>query len=403
MTNLQIIDPDEERFLASLDRAEQALTEAESNAELLWVKEEAQRAKVSAALKGKNHLVVKFQNLIIRADFELKNANPKLPKGTRTDLEPTRPDGQVKDAVLPSQTKADLHKTYDNIEPEEIIALTKKAEEDEEPLTRKAIMEYKEKRGIEEAIDEVRAEAQPDDVDSGVGDVLKDLVETGEIKADDAKAVATKDTETLTKASLKLMTGEARTMRAAVNKVENEQLAAAPPPLPQGKYRTVVIDPPWPMSKLILDARPNQVGFDYPVMELQEIYDLEINELLHDDAWVLLWTTQKFLPNAFEALEWWKLRYRFTMVWKKNGGNKIMGLPQYNCEFIVCGSKGIPTFVDETQFFTAFDAPRTGHSIKPVEFYQLIERVAPAPRLDMFSRRQLDGFEVWGNQAPTGP
>ncbi len=47
---------------------------------------------------------------------------------------------------------------------------------------------------------------------------------------------------------------------------------------------------------------------------------------------------------------------------------------------------------------TLFDAPRTGHSAKPDEFYRIVERVSLPPYLDLFGRRERDGWTVWGNE-----
>jgi hypothetical protein len=33
---------------------------------------------------------------------------------------------------------------------------------------------------------------------------------------------------------------------------------------PRETFETLVIDPPWPMTKIERDVRPNQVEFDYP-------------------------------------------------------------------------------------------------------------------------------------------
>lgn len=172
---------------------------------------------------------------------------------------------------------------------------------------------------------------------------------------------------------------------------------AAALPLPAGQYRTVVIDPPWPMKIIERDVRPSQVGMHYPIMTLDEIKAIELP--LAEQATVYLWTTQKFLPDAFDVLKAWDLDYRFTMVWKKPGGPQPYNLPQYNCEFVLVATRGNLLFLSTKAFFTAFDAPRREHSRKPDEFYELIERVSPEPRIDWFSREPRRGFDQHGIEA----
>lgn len=43
--------------------------------------------------------------------------------------------------------------------------------------------------------------------------------------------------------------------------------------------------------------------------------------------------------------------------------------------------------------------PRGKHSEKPEAFLDLVERVSPAPRLEMFARRNRLGWDTWGNEA----
>ena len=167
---------------------------------------------------------------------------------------------------------------------------------------------------------------------------------------------------------------------------------------PTGKHSTIVIDPPWPMKKIVREVRPNQAGFDYPTMSVEEIKLFPIGDYALDNCHLYLWTTQKFLPAAFDILKAWGFGYIFTMVWRKAGGFQPVGLPQYNCEFVLFGRKGNLEFLDTKDFFCAFEAPRREHSRKPEEFYELVRRVSPGPRIDIFSRETHAGFDQWGNQ-----
>lgn len=164
------------------------------------------------------------------------------------------------------------------------------------------------------------------------------------------------------------------------------------------KYQTLVIDPPWPMQKILRDVAPNQDVFDYPTMTIDAISELPVAEKTTDDAHVFLWTTQKFLPHAFGIFHDWQLRYIFTMVWHKAGGFQPFGLPQYNCEFVLYGRRGSLAFLDTKAFPCCFEGKRREHSRKPDEFYDIIRRVTPELRLDMFSREKREGFEQHGNE-----
>lgn len=164
-----------------------------------------------------------------------------------------------------------------------------------------------------------------------------------------------------------------------------------------GEFDVIVIDPPWPMEKIDRDARPNQAYFDYPVMEEEEIADMELP--MADSCHIWLWTTQKFLPMAMRCLDAWGVKYVCTFVWHKPGGFQPIGLPQYNCEFALYARRGTPIFADTKAFNTAFTAQRGEHSEKPEAFYDVVRRVTAGRRADVFNRRNIDGFVGWGNES----
>jgi N6-adenosine-specific RNA methylase IME4 len=188
---------------------------------------------------------------------------------------------------------------------------------------------------------------------------------------------------------------EARRREVIDNLTSQESLSAKEI---KGVYDVIVIDPPWPIKKIDRDVAPNQVEFEYPTMTVNEVMGLEIPAA--DGCHLFLWTTQKYLPDAFKILNFWGFKYIMTFVWHKPGGFQPFGLPQYNCEFALYARRGSVQFIDLSDFMACFDAPRTGHSEKPAEFYEVIQRVTAGRRLDMFNRRHIDGFDGWGKESP---
>jgi N6-adenosine-specific RNA methylase IME4 len=171
---------------------------------------------------------------------------------------------------------------------------------------------------------------------------------------------------------------------------------------PVGKYSCIVIDPPWPIEKIEREVRPNQhAPLDYPTMSIEEISALPIQDIVNTDGChVYLWVTQKYLPIGLELLEKWGLRYQCTMTWVKPGGFTPFSW-MYNTEHVLFARIGnLPLLRNGLKL--SFEAPATGHSIKPDVFYQRVIEASPIPRIDMFARDTHEGFMPWGNEAPDG-
>jgi len=162
----------------------------------------------------------------------------------------------------------------------------------------------------------------------------------------------------------------------------------------------LVIDPPWPMEKIERELRPKQGKVDYPLMTLDEINRFGKRLPCAANCHVWLWTTQRFLPAALNMLPGWDLHYVCTFIWHKPGGFQPVGLPQYNAEFAIYARHGIPQFTSTKNLKLCFEAPRSKHSEKPDEFYEMVKRVTDPERIDMFARKNHQGFDTWGKEAP---
>jgi len=165
-----------------------------------------------------------------------------------------------------------------------------------------------------------------------------------------------------------------------------------------GLFDVVSVDPPWPYegeSKNItsFDSVGRRVANPYPEMSIEQIKAIELP--LMENAVVLLWTTHKFLPDAFEILKEWNLDYKATLVWNK----EKIGMGAWfrmQCEFCLVGIKGKP-YWENTTYRDIIIESRREHSRKPDSFFEMIEKITMGNRLEYFSREKREGWKVFGN------
>ena len=173
-----------------------------------------------------------------------------------------------------------------------------------------------------------------------------------------------------------------------------------------GKFKTVVVDPPWDLAPVgWASSKSNGLNkrIGYGLIGMDGIKSLPVEAVLDEHSLLFCWTVSRFLERSFEVCRQWGADHAFTMTWVKNGGIQLPNGPMHNAEWVLVGKRGSPEFLDIRQFFTANYWPRGSHSEKPEGFYDLLRRVTPEPRLDIFGRRRIPGFVSWGDQAPEGP
>ena len=198
------------------------------------------------------------------------------------------------------------------------------------------------------------------------------------------------------------LVGGAVSVREAQSKLQKAQeleRLTNIPVTPDGDqlYRCIVIDPPWPMQKILRDVAPTQDVFPYTTMTVAAIADMDLAK--HADpegCHVYLWTTQKYLHDAYHIMDAWGVKAQCLMTWTKPTGFTPYSY-MYNTEFALFGTIG-NLAVQRMGLKLSFDAPVVGHSVKPQVFFDRVEQASPEPRLEMFARRKRDGWDSWGNE-----
>lgn len=193
-------------------------------------------------------------------------------------------------------------------------------------------------------------------------------------------------------------------------------------PKAAGAYQTIYADPPWN------EAGGGKIkrGADrhYPLMKARDICALPVSSWAAPDCHCYVWVTNNFLPDGLLVLAAWGFRYVTKIDWFKgpvaHGDEPLtdtkagvmddflaLGIGQYfrgcteSCLFGVRGNVPYQFLPNgkRAQGKTGFHAPRGEHSEKPEKMRQMIERVSLGPRLEMFARRPVPGWDVWGNEA----
>ena len=184
------------------------------------------------------------------------------------------------------------------------------------------------------------------------------------------------------------------------------------PPLcwPSGRFKTIVADPPWPYGKWGTASEAGRYKgnqffshrpMTYQTMTVQEIAALPVAGCAAADCDLYLWTTQKYLPDAFSVMQAWGFRYCQTLTWcKAPRGLGQGGLFCPTTEFLLLGRKGRMPQGKRRIDSTWWQMTRTrNHSQKPEAFQDMIETVSDGPRLELFARRPRPGWVTLGNEA----
>jgi len=176
---------------------------------------------------------------------------------------------------------------------------------------------------------------------------------------------------------------------------------------PPGKYRTICADPPWPIAVRMgaggRRARATEVPYSF--MSLDEIKALPVVDLADEHAHLYLWSTRRLFREgeAAAVARAWGFEPCGELIWGlRNPG--MGGFLGNGHEPVLLASRGgLPWPENElpagVKFWRQLYSIGKVHSAKPEAFLDLVERVSPEPRLELFARRQRLGWDTYGLEA----
>ena len=174
------------------------------------------------------------------------------------------------------------------------------------------------------------------------------------------------------------------------------------------RYRTIVADPPWAYDEGFAwkvgsapDSRIVRQELPYGSMTLREIKAINVADLADRDCRLWLWTTNRYLRDAFDVMDAWGFTYRQIVVWDKRQNFQPLGgsVAPNAAEFLLVGTRGHPAIATRLPANVVSASRQIPHSRKPEAFLDYIEAAGPGPFLEMFSRRARLGWDTWGNEA----
>jgi N6-adenosine-specific RNA methylase IME4 len=183
------------------------------------------------------------------------------------------------------------------------------------------------------------------------------------------------------------------------------------------RFGVICPDFPWDFEPWSESGKQRSAERHYNVWSLERIKAFAplIGKLAAPDCALLLWAIWPLLPAAFEVINaCGGFEYKTDeFVWVKTTKNAVAvrldgdglhwgkGLSgsRSNTEPCLVATRGSPRRLSAGVHQVVL-APVGEHSAKPDKAYRRIEQLYPGPYLELFARRQRDGWTTWGNELP---
>ena len=164
------------------------------------------------------------------------------------------------------------------------------------------------------------------------------------------------------------------------------------------QYRPIVADPPWEVGRgPEWGSNGASRPLTYPTMTVEEVAALPIRDHADKRAHLYIWTINAYVEDTYEIARLWGFRPSTLLTWcKRPNGIGLGGTYSLTTEHILFARRGVCPAGDRIDT-TWWEWSRGAHSSKPDAFLDLVERVSPAPRLEVFARRARFGWDYAGD------
>lgn len=170
------------------------------------------------------------------------------------------------------------------------------------------------------------------------------------------------------------------------------------------RYNIIYADPPWTYRDKCHSGERG-AGYKYPLMSIEEIKALPVQNIAAPDCALFLWVTMPLLQEGLDTLRAWGFKYKTNaFTWIKTNrvsGSLFWGMGNWtrsNAELCLLGTKGKPWRLC-AGVHSVVMAPIGEHSAKPPEVRdRIVELCGDQPRIELFARSASPGWDVFGNQ-----
>jgi N6-adenosine-specific RNA methylase IME4 len=180
------------------------------------------------------------------------------------------------------------------------------------------------------------------------------------------------------------------------------------------KYNIIYADPAWAYPESGTGTRT--VAAHYPCLDINVLKRLDIDSLAADNCALFLWVTFPRLREGLELILAWRFIYKtIAFCWIKT--NKSQNLKQFsflptqpnifwgmgsytrsNPEICLLGLKGKMKPLRHDIHSVVIDKIRRHSEKPPIIREKIIKLFGDIPRIELFARQKVNGWDVWGNE-----